>query len=184
MAADKKASMLNGLLGRGMACTAEADIPESVLQEVLGVDSQTLDTATDFAKRMATRTGQIGGFSANAANVVASMFTALGQDIACVHEASICTSDFRRRDHPDGGVHISIYMPSLVVGTVGGGTTLPTQRECLEIIDCSGVGKVRRLAEIICGYCLALDISTYCDAVSGQFAETHDRLGRNRTDVK
>ena len=71
-------------------------------------------------------------------------------------------------------------LPALIVGTVGGGTNLPTQRECLEMIDCAGVRKSGRLAEIICGFCLALDLSTASAITSGQFASAHERLGRNR----
>ena len=184
MSADKKCSGFNALMGRGISVSAQADIPENVLQKTMGLTSDQLAESTWYSHRISERIGQQAGFNVNTANVLGGMFTALGQDIACVHESAISRVDFVKRDHPDGGIRATMYIPSMVVGTVGGGTKLPTQRECLEIIDCYGVGKVKKLAEIICGYCLALDLSTYSAVVGGHFADAHDRLGRNRPDEK
>ena len=71
-------------------------------------------------------------------------------------------------------------LPSLIVGTVGGGTHLPAQNALLESMGCAGPGKVFRLAEIIAGYCLSLDLSTLAAVASGEFAAAHEKLGRNR----
>ena len=180
MTSDKKPSIFSGLLGRGTSVSAQVDIPEEVLKQVLNIDSSKFEEATRVAGRMSERIGQISGFNGNVANVLGGMFSACGQDMACVGESSLSRFDVTNRTHPDGGVTATMYMPSLIVGTVGGGTSLPTQRECLEMIGCYGEGKMRRLAEIICGYCLALDISTYSAVVGGEFADAHDRLGRNR----
>src|SRR5262249_41633249 len=78
------------------------------------------------------------------------------------------------------GLHASIALPSLVVGTIGGGTHLPRQQELLELMGCAGSGAVDRLAEIIAGFCLALDLSTLAAVARGQFASAHARKGRNR----
>ena len=184
LSSDKKGSSFNALLGRGVSVTAKCHIPEDILQRTLNMDSLTMSEMVRYASRLGERTGEQGGFNANIANILGGMFTALGQDIACVHESAIACTQFAKSDSPDGGIDASIYMPCLVVGTIGGGTMLPTQRECLEMIDCYGPGKVRRLAEIIAGYCLALDMSTYSAVASGDFADAHDRLGRNRPDEK
>ncbi|MEU8032402.1 hypothetical protein AB0C13_27830 [Streptomyces sp. NPDC049099] len=117
------------------------------------------------------------GSNANSANMVAAIFTATGQDIACVHESSVGQFILERR--PDG-VYASMTLPSLAIGTVGGGTHLPAQHELLEAMGCTGRGSTARLAEIIAGFALALDLSTVSTAVSGQFASAHERLGRNR----
>ena len=180
LTSDKKPSILNGLLGRGTSVTARVDIPEAVLNQVLNIDSTTLDTSANAAVRVSERIGQISGFNTNVANVLGAMFAACGQDIACVGESCLSRVEFRKKHHPKGGITATMYMPSLVVGTVGGGTMLPTQRECLEVMNCFGEGKTKRLAEIICGYCLALDLSTYSAVAGGEFADAHDRLGRNR----
>jgi hypothetical protein len=73
-----------------------------------------------------------------------------------------------------------MVLPSLVIGTVGGGTHLPAQNALLEMMGCAGTGKANRLAEIIAGFCLALDLSTLSAVASGEFANAHERLGRNR----
>jgi hydroxymethylglutaryl-CoA reductase len=69
-------------------------------------------------------------------------------------------------------------LPSLLVGTVGGGTSLPTQAEALRLLDCLGAGKKARLAEIIAGFCLALDLSTWSAIAAHVFTDAHKRLGR------
>ena len=170
MSADKKVSSFNGLLGRGMTVSASVDISERVLQEVFGVSSELFDAQVRHAHRISSRIGRVTGYNSSVAHMLAAMFTSLGQDIACVHESALSRVDFVRRcDHVEGGITASLHMPSLVVGTVGGGTSLPTQRECLEIIDCSGIGKVRKLAEIICGYSLALELATFAEKIDQNF---------------
>jgi hypothetical protein len=106
------------------------------------------------------------------------MFAALGQDIACVHESSLAQLHIELTD--EGDAYCTMTLPSLVVGTVGGGTNLTQQRECLELLDCAGPGNAHKLAEIIAAYCLALDISTLSAIAADQFARAHEKLGRNR----
>jgi hydroxymethylglutaryl-CoA reductase (NADPH) len=67
-----------------------------------------------------------------------------------------------------------------MVGTVGGGTGLPTQRECLELMDCYGLGKADRLAEIVAATVLAGDVSLGSAVLAGDWVTSHERLGRNR----
>jgi hydroxymethylglutaryl-CoA reductase (NADPH) len=75
---------------------------------------------------------------------------------------------------------MSVTLPNLIVGTVGGGTGKGTQRECLELIGCSGSGKVEKLAEIIAGCVLAGELSIAGAHAAHDFAQAHSRLGRNR----
>ncbi|WP_327258296.1 hypothetical protein [Streptomyces sp. NBC_01240] len=117
------------------------------------------------------------GSHANTANIVAAIFTATGQDIACVHESG--AGQFILERTPDG-VHASMTLPGLALGTVGGGTHLPAQRELLETMGCTGRGSAHRLAEIVAGFALALDLSTVSAAIAGHFADAHERLGRSR----
>ena len=118
------------------------------------------------------------GININVANVIGAMFTALGQDIACVHESSLAQLHMELTD--DNNVYCTLMLPSLVIGTVGGGTNLPQQRECLEMIGCAGPNKAHKLAEVIAGFCLALDISTLSAVAADHFARAHEKLGRNR----
>jgi hydroxymethylglutaryl-CoA reductase len=117
------------------------------------------------------------GHNVNVANVVAGAFIATGQDVACVHESSLAQLTMQAGP---SGLHVSMTPPSLIVGTVGGGTHLPRQQELLELMGCAGSGGVDRLAEIITGFCLALDLSTLAAVTGGQFAAAHERMGRNR----
>ena len=72
----------------------------------------------------------------------------------------------------------------MLIGTVGGGTGLGTQRECLELLGCYGTGKADKFAEIVVGTALAGELAVLASIVNGTFAETHNRLGRNRPETK
>jgi hydroxymethylglutaryl-CoA reductase len=76
-------------------------------------------------------------------------------------------------------MYVSLLMPCLVVGTVGGGTRLPSQTDALKMMGCQGTGTKERLAETIAGYCLALELSTMSAAIEGTFISAHSRLGRH-----
>jgi hydroxymethylglutaryl-CoA reductase (NADPH) len=80
----------------------------------------------------------------------------------------------------DGGLYVSVTLPSLVVGTVGGGTSLPTQRECLELLDCYGAGKARKFAEICGAVVIAGEISIAAAISAGHFSAAHEKFGRKR----
>jgi len=147
-----------------------------VIEDVLKITAEELGRAFAIASTFGVQTGTVG-WSINVANVLAALFTATGQDIACVHESSVALLYIR---NAPGGVYASLVLPSLIVGTVGGGTHLSRQREYLEILGCVGAGKASRLAEIVAGFCLALDLSTLSAIAGGQFASAHERLGRNR----
>jgi hydroxymethylglutaryl-CoA reductase (NADPH) len=82
----------------------------------------------------------VAGYNANVANVLAAMFLATGQDVACVHESAFGIFSL---DAQESGVYANLLLPSLVVGTVGGGTELAATRACLASMDCAGAGRVR-----------------------------------------
>ena len=176
MSGDKKLSHLNLSGERGVSVLATCYIPDELLMRYLRVDSSLLAELVHAAEVSSLNLG-ISGQNGNIANVIAGIFTATGQDIACVHESS--TGIFKVRS--DGkGLFFNLSLPGLIIGTVGGGTRLATQRECLEMMDCHGSGKLFRFAEIIAATCLALDISTAAAIVSNDFVRAHDALGRNR----
>ena len=177
MSGDKKVTFQSFISGRGTRVTAECFLDPSVLSHVLHVTPEQALSTHERGLNGAMRAGMIG-YNVNAANVVAGIFTATGQDIACVHESSLAQLHVERAD---GGLYASMLLPSLIVGTVGGGTHLPRQNDCLRLMDCAGPGRAARLAEIVAGYCLATDLSTMCAIGGGQFVAAHERLGRNRT---
>jgi hydroxymethylglutaryl-CoA reductase (NADPH) len=111
------------------------------------------------------------------ASAVAAIFTATGQDIGMVGTSSMSHGTGRR---VDGGMHVSIRFPGLEVGTVGGGTTLPTPREWLALMGCAGPGKVYRLAQVVAAAALALEISAsaaMATAGSENFFRAHFERG-------
>jgi hydroxymethylglutaryl-CoA reductase (NADPH) len=105
------------------------------------------------------------------------MFIALGQEVANVVNASCGITNF---DLADGGLYVSLTLPALSIATVGGGTGLGTQRECLEMMGCYGSGKSRKLAEIVAAALLGGEISMGAAIGSGEFAAAHEHYGRNR----
>ncbi len=112
------------------------------------------------------------------ANGLAAIFLATGQDVACVSEAAVGTT---RVDITDAGdLYMCVTLPNLIVGTVGGGTALATQRECLEIMGCFGEGRARKLAEICAATVLAGELSISAAIVEGNFAKAHELFGRKR----
>ena len=177
MDTDKKHSQLNMLETRGHRVVAEVVLPHDLLREHMGVEPETL-----FRLRAVSATGSfLSGSASNgahAANGLAALFIATGQDVANVAEshAGVTFTDLL----PNGDYYWSVTLTSLIVATYGGGTGLPTQRECLEMMGCYGTGKVERLAEIVTATVLAGEISLACAVVHGDWVPSHERLGRNR----
>lgn len=174
MAGDKKVSMRSFIEGRGIGVIASVHIPEAVFRQTMRLSTEQYMHRWYAAEVGGLRTGMVG-HNVNFANVLAGIFTATGQDIACVHESSC--GIFKPRQESDG-ISIHLELPSLVIGTVGGGTGLPTQRECLEMLGCGGPGKAFKLAEIMAAACLALDVSTSAAIGSNEFVKAHEKLGR------
>lgn len=176
-ATDKKASMINTLRTRGKRVTAEATLPRQLMLDLMGVDTRTLAYHAGVAN--------VGAFLAGAnnnglhsANALAALFIATGQDVANLAESSAAIVYTELQENLD--LYFSITLPSLIVATYGGGTGLPTQRECLEMIDCYGHGKVLKFAEIVAGTVLAGELSLASAISSLDWVSSHERLGRNR----
>jgi hydroxymethylglutaryl-CoA reductase (NADPH) len=110
------------------------------------------------------------------ANGLAALFIACGQDVACVSEASVGVT--RMEVTENGGLWVGIDLPNLIVGSVGGGTRMPTARECLGILGCDGPGRASRLAEVAAALALAGEISLVGALCAGDFAKAHATYGR------
>ncbi|GAC1325008.1 MAG: hydroxymethylglutaryl-CoA reductase [Mycobacteriales bacterium] len=174
---DKKHSQINMLLTRGKRVVAEGVIKNDVLKQMMGVDTKTV-----FEYR---QIGMVGGFmagsaynGAHAANALTAIFIATGQDVANISESHAGITYTQLRDN--GDYYWSVTLTSLIVATYGGGTGLPTQRECLELMGCYGTGKVAKLAEICAATVLAGDVSLTSAILAGDWVTSHDALGRNR----
>lgn len=176
LSGDKKVNLGSLAWGRGLRVSASALIRRGVLKRVLDTTPAQLARLNQLGMLGCIQSGSVG-YTVNVANVVAAMFAATGQDIACVHESSVGLLDLGVEGED---LRANLLLPSLVVGTIGGGTHFPGQRAALEMLGCTGEGSVRRLGELIAGFCLALELSTSSAVVSGAFAAAHERLGRNR----
>ncbi len=176
-ATDKKSSQVNVMRTRGKRVVAEAVIPNDLMKSVMRSDN-----ALMFQAR---QTSTLGGFMAgvnnngsHSANGIAAVFIATGQDAANVAECSAALVYTELRDN--GDYYYSVTIPSLIVATYGGGTGLPTQRECLQMLDCYGSGKVQKLAEIVAATVLCGELSLGSAIVAEEWVDSHDLLGRNR----
>jgi hydroxymethylglutaryl-CoA reductase (NADPH) len=175
-ASDKKVSVGNITRGRGINVTAEAELDEKVIESVLRTTSNKLLLCYESSLKIAQLEG-IVGYNINVSNAIASIFAATGQDLGSLYESS---TGILKLSKTSNGLHFHLTLPNLVIGTIGGGTHLPKQKEILEMMNCFGSGKVHRLAEIIAGFALSLETSTFAAIVSGQFAKAHEKLGRNK----
>jgi len=176
MCVDKKPSAMNLILGRGKHVQAEVIIPETVVAEKLHTTpSRIVDVSYIKNFLGSARSGALG-FNAQYANIVAATFLATGQDAAHVVEGSagITTVEMTK----SGDLYVAVSLPSLPVGTVGGGTRVDTQREALSIMGCSGENSAKKLAEIIGGAVLAGEISLMGAQAAGDLGKAHKSLGR------
>ncbi|MBC6992760.1 hydroxymethylglutaryl-CoA reductase [Lewinella lacunae] len=172
---DKKVSQLSYQRVRGKKVSVEVVIPRDVVAAVLKTTPRALADFSLAATYGSVQSGTMG-VQAHFANGLAALFIACGQDAACVAEAAVGT--VRLEITASGDLYACATLPNLIVGTVGGGTGLPTQRECLELMDCFGAGKAGRLAEITAAVCLAGELSILSALAEGHFTSAHEALGR------
>lgn len=172
---DKKATGLSLSHVRGKKVVAEVELSKEVVGEVLKSTPQAMTDYWRISTMAVIQSGTIGAQGHNA-NGLAALFLATGQDVACISEAA--TGITRMELTAQGNLYASVTLPNLIVGTVGGGTSLPTQRECLEIMDCYGEGKSQKYAEIGAALVLAGELSIAAALSVGHFANAHRALGR------
>ena len=174
---DKKHSFVNSLHSRGKRVVAEITLPAALIEQVMHTSGKAL-----FQQRQLSNLGAfMAGSACNGAhfaNGVAAVFMACGQDVANVAESSAGFVYSELKDN--GDYYFSVTIPSLIVATYGGGTGLPTQRECLESMDCYGTDRAYKLAEIIAATVLCGERSLASAIVSDQWVSSHDAYGRNR----
>ena len=180
MCIDKKPAAINLIEGRGKNVIAEAHLSRGVVQHELKTTPEHM-ADIHYRKNIigSIKAGSLG-FNAHAANVVAAVFIATGQDAAHVVEGSMAITSLSAKED---FLHAYVSMPSLPVGTVGGGTAVRTQHECLSIMGVSGGGNppgtnAKKLAEIICAAVLAGELSLVAALATRDLAKAHVALGR------
>jgi len=181
MCSDKKQSIVNSLHGRGKTVVAEALIPNDIITKVLKSDKNLIHEV-NLRKNWAggARAGTFFQYNAHFGNIIAAIFLATGQDMAQVVESS---SGYTWTEVRENGIYISVTLTSLEVGTVGGGTRLPTQREALSIMGVYGSGNppgsnAKKFAEIIASTVLAGELNLLSALANKELGKAHLKLGR------
>ena len=175
MCSDKKPAAINMIKGRGKTVVAEALVPRDVVEKKLHATPEAIVEINVRKNLVGSSMAGTLGANAHAANMVAAIYIATGQDPAQVIGGSMALTTCEC----DGGdLYISVRMPAVEVGTVGGGTRLPCQSEALKMIDCLGDGKARKLAEIVAVTVLAGELSTLSAQAAGHLGRAHKELGR------
>jgi len=177
MSGDKKATAISYLFVRGKKVTTEITIPRDIFMKFLHTTPEMMMEYWKMSFVGGVQSGSIG-VQGHYANGLAAIFIACGQDAACVSEAAmgITRVDLTK----NGDLYICATLPNLIVGTVGGGTKLPTQSECLALLGCKGEGTARKFAEICAATVLAGEISIMGALAAGQFAQAHLIYGRKK----
>jgi hydroxymethylglutaryl-CoA reductase (NADPH) len=177
LSGDKKATAHSFVTVRGKKVSAEVVLPAALIQERLHTTPLEMERYWKMSAMGAIQSGSIG-VQGHIANALAALYLACGQDPACVAESAVGVTRFEVTD--SGDLYASVTMPSVVVGTIGGGTGLPTQHACLEILGMAGEGKARALAELCGALALAGEISITAAICAGEFARAHKKLARGR----
>jgi hydroxymethylglutaryl-CoA reductase (NADPH) len=182
MCTDKKPAAVNAIMGRGRSVVAGIALSNELIGKVFKTDAKTM-VEVNYRKNLigSARAGSMG-FNAHAANIVAAMFIACGQDAAHSIDGSTCMTTI---DATETGVYVAVTLPSLPVGTVGGGTGVDTQQECLKILGVAGGGtppgaNAKKLAEIIGAGVLAGELSLIGALAAQHLARAHQELGRGQ----
>ncbi|KAI4974995.1 hypothetical protein ZWY2020_048602 [Hordeum vulgare] len=186
---DKKPAAVNWIEGRGKSVVCEAVIKEEIVKKVLKTNVQSL-VELNVIKNLAGSAvaGALGGFNAHASNIVTAIFIATGQDPAQNVESSQCITMLEAvNDGKD--LHISVTMPSIEVGTVGGGTQLASQSACLDLLGVKGANRespgsnARLLATVVAGGVLAGELSLLSALAAGQLVKSHMKYNRSSRDM-
>lgn len=172
---DKKASAMSFLSVRGKKVTAEALIPSTLLERTLHTTARAMVNYWRMAAVGGVMSGTMG-IHGHYANGLAALYLACGQDVACVAESAVGVTRFEERE--DGALYACVTLPNLIVGTVGGGTGLPSQKACLEILGLAGAGNAQALAEVAAALCLGGELSIIGALAANQFSRAHQKRAR------
>ena len=177
---DKKPAAINAVEGRGRSVVADVTIPNAVVEERLHAPPAAIAEINTRKNLVGSAKAGGLGFNAQAANVVAAAFLATGQDAAQVVEGANAITTVETRED---ALYASVSLASLEVGTVGGGTKLPTQSEVLSLLGSQGGGNppganADHLAEVIAAGALAGELSLLGALASRHLSSAHEELGR------
>jgi hydroxymethylglutaryl-CoA reductase (NADPH) len=187
---DKKPSAINWIEGRGKSVVCEAVIPGHLVKQVLKTEVQALVEVNVYKNLVGSAmAGSIGGFNAHAANIVTAIYIATGQDPAQNVGSSNCLTMMEACGMDNSDLRVSCTMPSIEVGTIGGGTLLPAQEACLKMLGVHGSNSEEpglnssKLARIVCATVLAGELSLISALAAGHLVRSHMTHNRSRTSL-
>ncbi|KAK6305991.1 hypothetical protein J4Q44_G00229160 [Coregonus suidteri] len=188
---DKKPAAINWIEGRGKSAVCEATIPAKVVKEVLKTSTEAL-VDVNINKNLvgSAMAGSIGGYNAHAANLVAAIYIACGQDPAQTVGSSNCITLMEASGPTGEDLYISCTMPSIELGTVGGGTILAPQQACLQMLGVQGASQecpgenARQLARVVCGTVLAGELSLMAALAAGHLVKSHMTHNRSKVNLQ
>jgi hydroxymethylglutaryl-CoA reductase (NADPH) len=177
---DKKPASVTSIMGRGKTVSAGVHLKHAAIESIFKTDAVSLLDVHVRKNLAGSARAHSLGFNAHAANVISAMFIALGQDPAHVVEGALCITTI---EPTDDGVYAAVTLPALPVGTIGGGTRVATQQDCLSLLGVKGAGDVpgvhaKKLAEIIAAGVLAGELSLLGAQAAQHLARAHQMLGR------
>ncbi|MCL5440690.1 MAG: hydroxymethylglutaryl-CoA reductase [Candidatus Marsarchaeota archaeon] len=181
MCSDKKAAMINVIRGRGISVIADAVITKEALERYFKTDAAAISELNYAKNYMGAALAGAIAHNAHAANMLAALFIAYGQDPAQVVDGANAVDDAKAMEN--GDLYISVYLPSLEIGTFGGGTVRETQKELLKASgvygegDESGATKLR-FAEMIAATVLAGELNLLAAQARHELASAHQSLKR------
>ncbi|KAJ8380383.1 hypothetical protein SKAU_G00011610 [Synaphobranchus kaupii] len=188
---DKKPAAINWIEGRGKSAVCEATIPAKVVKEVLKTSTAAL-VDVNINKNLvgSAMAGSIGGYNAHAANIVAAIYIACGQDPAQTVSSSNCITLMEATGPTGEDLYISCTMPSIELGTVGGGTNLLPQQSCLRMLGVQGPCQespgenARQLARVVSGTVLAGELSLMAALAAGHLVKSHMTHNRSKVNLQ
>jgi hydroxymethylglutaryl-CoA reductase (NADPH) len=173
---DKKSTYLGLMTGRGRKVTASVTIPRMVVEQGLHTSVERMLAYAQMANLGAMLSGQLGA-QGHYANGLAAFYIATGQDAACVSESAI---GFTRMESRGEDLFVSATLPNILVGSVGGGTGLPSQAAGLRLLGLKGNGKAAALAEVAAAVCLCGEVSIIGALTASEFTRAHHKFARRR----
>ncbi|MDR0900375.1 MAG: hydroxymethylglutaryl-CoA reductase (NADPH) [Methanobrevibacter sp.] len=172
---DKKPSSINLIEGRGKTIVADIVIPKEIIETKLKTTAKAIEEVNIGKNLLGSAVSGSMGFNAHYANMIGAIFLATGQDDAHIVEGSLGITTAEDRN---GDLYFSVNMPDLPIATVGGGTSLETAKESLEILGVAGSGNAKKFAEIVIATVLAGELSLIGALAAGHLARAHKDLGR------
>ncbi|OQA76737.1 MAG: Long-chain-fatty-acid--CoA ligase FadD13 [bacterium ADurb.Bin243] len=176
LSGDKKINAINFTQNRGKKVIAEVSVAKDIVKTYLKVDAERILKFYELAT-LGTIQAHAFGLQAHYSNPLTAIYIACGQDPACAAESAAGITQMRMQGDK---LQVSVTLPDIMVGTVGGGTGLATQKSCLEIMGCHGAGKAKKMAEIVAAAVLCGEISLTASMSADDFAGAHASYGRKQ----